>query len=86
MSSDKQYDNSNSGALFKNDKEGIDTRPDYRGSCEVNNEHYWVSAWIKTSKAGVKFMSLKFNPKEAIKPKAPKEEKENDDFDDDIPF
>jgi|APCry1669189534_1035231.scaffolds.fasta_scaffold441208_1 uncharacterized protein (DUF736 family) len=55
-----QYDNNNSGALFKNDKKTKESQPDYRGTAEVNGQKYLVSSWIKTSKAGNKFMSLSF--------------------------
>lgn len=60
---EKQYDNSNSGALFKNDKEGNEKRPDYRGTLDVDGVEYELSAWLRTSKKGVKFMSLKVREK-----------------------
>jgi len=54
-----EYDNTNSGALFKNDKQGNDNWPDYRGQINVNGEDFWISAWLKTSKKdGKKYMSL----------------------------
>ena len=41
-----QYDNNNSGALFKNDKKTLEKHPDYRGEAEVNGQKYYVSpAW-----------------------------------------
>ena len=59
-----QYDPNNRGVLFKNDKQGNDKRPDYRGSAVINNQDMNVSGWIKTSKkTGDKFMSLKFELK-----------------------
>lgn len=57
------YDNTNSGALFKNDKKGVESRPDYNGSINVDGTDYWLSAWIKEGKSG-KFMSLAVKPKE----------------------
>jgi len=58
------YDPNMRGVLFKNDKTGNDRRPDYRGSCVINNVDMNVSGWIQTSKkTGDKFMSLKFEPK-----------------------
>ena len=52
------------GVLFKNDKEGNEKRPDYRGSCVINNVDMNVSGWIQRSKkTGDKFMSLKFESK-----------------------
>lgn len=60
-----QYDNDMSGVLFKHDKEGNSSRPDYKGNCEIDGVEMWISAWIKTPKAGgAKFMSLSFEPKE----------------------
>ena len=58
------YDPDRKGVLFKNDKKGNERRPDYRGSCVINNVDMNISAWIKTSKkTGDKFMSLKFEAK-----------------------
>lgn len=88
-----EYDNNLSGALFKNDKDGNESRPDYRGSATISRTEYWVSAWIKTSKKGDKFMSLKFQPKlareykgAAPNPPPPAAPARVDDFDQDIPF
>lgn len=58
------YDNNLRGALFKNDKKQSDKHPDYKGNAEVDGVEYWVSAWIKTSGKGAKFMSLSFTAKE----------------------
>ena len=70
-----QYDNNNSGALFKNgDKQEGDNRPDYKGPCEVNGVPMRVAAWVKSSKAGDRYMSLSFEPPyegEKGKPAAP---------------
>jgi hypothetical protein len=64
------YDNTNSGLLARNDKQGNDSRPDYRGSINVDGTEYWLSAWIKTGRdgtklAGQKYMSLSVQPKDA---------------------
>jgi hypothetical protein len=64
------YDNTNSGILTRNDKQGNENRPDYRGSINVDGVEYWLSAWIKTGRdgtklAGQKYMSLSVQPKEA---------------------
>lgn len=59
-----EYDNNNSGALFKNNKRTHDKQPEYTGSVEVNNVEYWLSAWVKESKNGQKFFSLAFTPKD----------------------
>lgn len=58
------FDPNMRGVLFKNDKQGNEKRPDYRGSCVINNVDMNVSGWIQTSKkTGDKFMSLKFESK-----------------------
>ncbi len=64
------YDNTNSGLLARNDKQGNESRPDYRGSINVDGTEYWLSAWIKTGRdgtklAGQKYMSLSVQPKDA---------------------
>jgi uncharacterized protein (DUF736 family) len=79
------YDNTNSGALFKNEDKKSDKHPDYRGSLDVQGVDHWVSAWIKTSKAGKKYMSLSIQPKEE-RESTPAHTNRNEDFDDDIPF
>ena len=54
------YDNTNRGVLFKNDRwtEGSKI-PNYSGTINVDGHEYEISAWIKEGKKG-KFMSLSF--------------------------
>lgn len=85
-----EYDNTNRGALFKNEGDRKrENGPDYSGSLNVGGEEFFLDAWIKTSQNGRKFMSMSVKPKAAPKP-APKESKEsrrsNMDDMDDIPF
>lgn len=82
-----QYDNSNRGAIFKNDDKQQDNHPDYKGSLNVNGVDLWVSGWLKTSeKTGKKFMSVSVKPKDAAPVK--KTSKPSSGFDDmdDAPF
>lgn len=60
----KEFDNSNRGSLFKNDKKTTEQMPDYKGQINVNGEEFWLNAWLKTSKQGTKFMSLSISPKD----------------------
>jgi len=77
------YDNTNTGALFRNDKKQTEKHPDYNGSINVNGEEFWLSAWLKTSKAGKKFMSLSVSPKES---RAPRRQDTSPPESEDIPF
>jgi uncharacterized protein (DUF736 family) len=84
----KEFDNNNRGVLFKNDKQGNDKRPDYRGTATIAGEDLNISAWIKRSqKTGDAYMSLSFEPKKAAPPKATRAPVMNEsDPNDDIPF
>jgi hypothetical protein len=59
----------NSGSLFKNNKKQPgDRQPDYRGDCLLNGQVLEISAWIKETRNGGKFMSLAFKPKQDRQP------------------
>jgi hypothetical protein len=62
------YDNTNHGTLFKNNRAEKDTDADYRGSINVGGAEYWLNAWLNTSKAGEKYLSLSVRPKAVAKP------------------
>jgi hypothetical protein len=62
--------------LSRNDKQGNESRPDYRGSVNVAGVEYWLSAWIKEGREGSKlegqkYMSLSVQPKDAQPAYAP---------------
>jgi hypothetical protein len=60
-----EFDNTNRGVLFsERDKKTKDDDRDYSGSINIGGAEYWLSAWIKTSKKGTKFLSLSVKPKE----------------------
>lgn len=84
----KEYDNNNRGVLFKNDKQGNDKRPDYRGSATIDGVDLNISAWIRRSqKTGDAFMALSFEPKKAAPPKrAPVMDEKPFNDDEDLPF
>lgn len=75
----------NSGAIFKNDKEGIETRPDYKGSAIIGGKKFWVSSWVKQSGDNPKFLSLAFEPAEE-KPKTTQRKNGASKKQDDMPF
>jgi uncharacterized protein (DUF736 family) len=82
MSSD--FDNTNRGALFRNNDKTEEKHPDYRGNINVDGTVYWLSAWLKTSKQGTKYMSLAVTPKNAATAQPKKSIRDN--LNDAIPF
>ena len=87
-----QYDNTNRGSLFKNDRKELDTHPDYNGSINIEGKDYWLNGWLKESKKdGKKFFSLSVKPKDQDAGKTPARAKSaparaKDSDGDDIPF
>jgi hypothetical protein len=73
-----------SGVLFRNDRRENDRQPEFTGSITVAGVSYWLSAWVKEGRSGVKFFSLAVKPKTETpdKPKPPRAE----EFQDSIPF
>lgn len=59
----QQYDDTDRGVLFKNDRKGHESQPDYTGKLNVGGVEFWLSAWIKTGQKG-KFMSLSVKAKD----------------------
>ena len=56
-----QFDNTNTGAIFKNDKKS-DNAPDYKGKINVDGKEKEIALWVKTSKDGSKtFFSAKIS-------------------------
>ena len=56
----EQYDNTNSFALFKNDKGDPvnEARPDYTGTVTLEGgKEMRMACWIRESKSGLKFLS-----------------------------
>ena len=81
-----KYDNTDRGALFKNHDKESDDHPDYRGQINVDGTEYWLSAWLKESKKGEKYMSLAVKLKEERAPQKAKPRHEPEDDDSGIPF
>jgi hypothetical protein len=87
-----EYDNTNKGSLFKNDRKEQDTHADYNGSINIEGKEYWLNAWVKESKKdGKKFFGLSAKSKDqasgtphAKAKSAPARAKDLDG--DDIPF
>ena len=83
-----EYDNTNSGVLFKNDRRTTERQPTHTGSLNVEGVDYWISAWVKDSKDGKrKFFSLAVTKKEDLRTVDPRAVPSPDlDESDDIPF
>lgn len=79
----QQYDNTNRGVLFKNDKKDSDKHPDYTGKINVDGKNLRLSAWIKQGKNG-KFMALQVSSIDE-RP-VPRAARNDIDVDEDIPF
>lgn len=53
------YDNELTGAMFVNEKRGNEKAPDRRGEITIQGQKWELAGWLKTSKTGTKFLSLK---------------------------
>ena len=91
------FDNTNRGSIWKNEKKEKDTHPDFTGSLNVNGVEFWVSAWKRKEGAAAKAPALSFSikPKDeqpttsqraAPKARASEMRQARDDMDDEVPF
>ena len=81
----QQYDNTNKGVLFVNDRKASDKHPDRKGSINIDGKEYWLSGWDKQTSRG-DTISLSVQPKEANS-SPQKEQAQSSNFqDDDLPF
>ena len=78
------YDETNRGAIWKNDRKEKETHPDFKGSVNVDGREYWVAAWRRADGANPKAPALKFSltPKDEM-PAAPKAAPAKEE---DVPF
>ncbi len=83
------YDNTNRGAVWKNDKKTTENHPDFRGDINIEGVEYWVSGWKRKQGANPNSpaMSLAVTKKEARPADAqPANPQPNPEDFDDIPF
>lgn len=86
-----EYDNTNRGQIWKNDRKEADTQPDFKGDINIEGVEYWISAWKRSPDASPKAPALKITvTKKEAKPEQspPAHDTTGADvgFDDDIPF
>ena len=84
-----QFDNTNRGALFRNDKATSDKHPTHTGKINIEGRDYYLNAWVKDGKKG-KFFSLSVKPVDE-QPGGPPDRFPNqrpvkEELGDDIPF
>lgn len=80
------FDNTNRGSIWKNDKKATDTHPDFTGTANVEGVEYWVSAWKRKEGANPNAPALTFSVKrKEEKPQVPQQPADFA-FEDDIPF
>jgi hypothetical protein len=56
-----EYDNTNRGSIWMNDKKDTENHPDFKGSLNVNGQEFWVSAWKRKEGANPKSPALSFS-------------------------
>lgn len=78
------YDNTNKGAIFKNNRKTTDRHPDMTGKLNVDGKDYWISGWTCYKRqGGEKYLQLSITPVE----EKPRETNYNaNDEMDDAPF
>jgi len=86
------YDNTNKGAIWGNQKKHTDKHPDYTGSVNIEGKEFWVSAWKRGANDTQNAPALRFSftPKDqtVVNNTQPQyaPPPQNDFTDDDIPF
>jgi uncharacterized protein (DUF736 family) len=54
---EQKFDETNRGAIFKNENRTNDNQPMYRGKINVDGVEKEISLWVKQSKAGKTYFS-----------------------------
>jgi len=81
-----EYDNTNSGTFFVNDRKEKPNHPDYSGKINVEGVDYYLKGWKKQAKSGTSFLSLALNPVEAKASPASEPKMATAPTNDDSPF
>jgi len=65
---EQQYDPTNRGALFTNERKQTEKHPDFNGSINIAGVEHWLSAWKKTSKSGKNYLSISIGDVKEVQP------------------
>ena len=56
-----EYDDTNRGQIWKNDRKETDNQPDFKGSLNVEGIQFWVSGWKRRPDANPRAPALRFS-------------------------
>ncbi len=86
-----EFDNTNRGSIWKNEKKEKATQADFTGTINVDGVEYWLNGWRRKEGAGAKSPAMTFSVRRkdgAAKPSrtATLPKASTDDLDDFVPF
>ena len=83
----EQYDNTNRGSIWKNDRRETEKNPHFTGVANVEGREFYVSAWKKDKDGNPKapVVTFSFKPKDGV-PQDLKEAFKVKKEDDDVPW
>jgi hypothetical protein len=94
----QDFDNTNRGSIWKNERKESENHPDFTGSLNVGGVEYWVSAWKRKPDASEKAPALSFTVKpkdeaprkpdarQSAQSKPQRDEQKSDGFEEEIPW
>lgn len=83
---EKNYDNSNRGALFRNLDKADDRHADFKGNINANGQEFWVDGWLRKSQKGTRYLALRLKAKTAATAKTSTAKTAGIDLDNEIGF
>ena len=78
------YDNTNRGAIWKNERKELGTHPDFTGTLNVEGVEYFFDAWKRGPEASPSAPALSFRVKRKDKQPANKSAPTEDNWDDGV--
>ena len=92
MNAITSFDDSDRGAIWKNERKERDTQPDFTGDAIIDGVHWWMSGWKRKPGANPASPALRlsFRRKQPVAESPPAGQAANippaAEFEDDIPF